>query len=130
MITLEDCLEELVGEIVDEYDREEPMVERVLGGRVRVNARIPVDELNEVLGPDVAGDLMESLPPFDWTRIATKDDLQLIHGRLDNVDRRFDNLDRRLDLLDKRVGITMLKMNIASTIVLLGAMSGLLAIFR
>ena len=87
-------------------------------------------KLDEVLGSDVAGDLMESLPPFDWTRIATKDDLQLIHGRLDNVDRRFDNLDRRLDLLDKRVGITMLKMNIASTIVLLGAMSGLLAIFR
>ena len=87
-------------------------------------------KLDEVLGSDVAGDLMESLPPFDWTRIATKDDLQLIHGRLDNVDRRFDNLDRRLDLLDKRVGITMLKMNIASTIVLLGAMSGLLAMFR
>lgn len=87
-------------------------------------------KLDEVLGSDVAGDLMESLPLFDWMRFATKDDLQLIHGRLDNVDRRFDNLDRRLDLLDKRVGITMLKMNIASTIVLLGAMSGLLAIFR
>ena len=101
-------------------------------------------KLDEVLGSDVAGDLMESLPPFDWTRIATKDDLQLIHGRLDNVDRRFDLMDQRFDLMDqrfdnidrhfglfdKRVGITMLKMNIASTIVLLGAMSGLLAIFR
>lgn len=94
-------------------------------------------KLDEVLGSDVAGDLMESLPPFDWTRIATKDDLQLIHGRLDNVDRRFDlmdqrfdNIDRHFGLFDKRVGITMLKMNIASTIVLLGAMSGLLAIFR
>lgn len=93
-------------------------------------------KLDEVLGSDVAGDLMESLPPFDWTRIATKDDLQVIHGRLDNMDRRFDlvdqrfdNLDRRFDLLDKRVGITMLKMNLASTIVLLGAMTGLLALF-
>lgn len=100
-------------------------------------------KLDEVLGPDVAGDLMESLPPFDWTRIATKDDLQLIHGRLDNMDRRFDlvdqrfdnldrrfdNMERRFDLLDKRVGITMLNMNIASTIVLLGAMTGLLALF-
>lgn len=93
-------------------------------------------KLDEVLGSDVAGDLMESLPPFDWTQIATKEDLQLIHGRLDNMDRRFDlvdqrfdNMDRRFDLLDKRVGITMLKMNIASTIVLLGAMSGLLALF-
>ena len=100
-------------------------------------------KLDEVLGSDVAGDLMESLPPFDWTRIATKDDLQVIHGRLDNMDRRFDlvdqrfdnldrrldNMDRRFDLLDKRVGITMLKMNLASTIVLLGAMTGLLALF-
>ena len=101
-------------------------------------------KLDEVLGSDVAGELMESLPPFDWTRIATKDDLLVIHGRLDNMDRRFDlvdqrfdnldrrfdNMDRRFDLLDKRVGITMLKMNIASTIVLLSAMSGLFAIFR
>ena len=107
-------------------------------------------KLDELLGSDVAGDLMESLPPFDWTQIATKEDLQLIHGRLDNMDRRFDlvdqrldnmdqrfdlvdqrfdNMDRRFDLLDKRVGITMLKMNIASTVVLLGAMSGLLALF-
>lgn len=107
-------------------------------------------KLDEVLGSDVAGDLMESLPPFDWTRIATKDDLQVLHGRLDNMDRRFDlvdqrfdnldrrldnmdqrfdNMDRRFDLLDKRVGITMLKMNLASTIVLLGAMTGLLALF-
>ena len=83
-------------------------------------------KLDEVLGSDVAGDLMESLPPFDWTRIATKDDLQVIHGRLDNMDRRFDLVDQRFD---KRVGITMLKMNLASTIVLLGAMTGLLALF-
>ena len=119
--------------------------------RTRSRANPGGMDVLEVLGPDVAGHLMESLPPFDWTRIATKDDLQLIHGRLDNVDRRldlmdrrfdnvdhrfdlmdqrFDNIDRRFGLFDKRVGITMLKMNIASTIVLLGAMSGLLAIFR
>jgi CBS domain containing-hemolysin-like protein len=61
LVTLEDIIEELVGEIVDEYDREEPMVERVLGGRVRVNARIPVDELNEVLG--------SSLPEGDWDTV-------------------------------------------------------------
>ncbi len=113
-------------------------------------------KFDEVLGSDVAGDLMESLPPFDWTQIATKDDLQLIHGRLDNMDRRFDNIDGRLhnmdrrfdnidgrfgtmndqfgtmnerfDLLEKRIGITVLKMNIASTFVTLGAMSGLFAI--
>lgn len=87
-------------------------------------------KLDEVLGADVSGDLMESLPPFDWTRIATKDDLQLIHGRLDNVDRRFDNMDRRFDLLEQRMTLTMLKMSIGSTFVSLAAISGLLAIFR
>jgi CBS domain containing-hemolysin-like protein len=55
LVTLEDIIEELVGEIVDEYDREEPMVEPVAGGRVRVNARIAIDELNDVLGSELAG---------------------------------------------------------------------------
>lgn len=94
-------------------------------------------KLDEVLGADVSGDLMESLPPFDWTRIATKDDLQDIHGRLDNMDRRFDNMDRRFDnmdrrfdLLEQRMTVTMLKMSISSTFVSLAAISGLLAIFR
>jgi len=58
LVTLEDIIEELVGEIVDEYDREEPMVEPVPGGRVRVNARIAIDELNDVLGSE--------LPEGDW----------------------------------------------------------------
>lgn len=58
LVTIEDIIEELVGEIVDEYDREEPLVEPAVGGRVRVNARIAIDELNEVLG--------SSLPEGDW----------------------------------------------------------------
>jgi putative hemolysin len=61
LVTLEDIIEELVGEIVDEYDREEPMVEPVAGGRVRVNARLAIDELNEVLG--------SQLPEGDWDTV-------------------------------------------------------------
>ena len=61
VVTLEDIIEELVGEIVDEYDREEPMIEKTLGGRVRVNARLPIDELNDVLG--------SSLPEGDWDTV-------------------------------------------------------------
>lgn len=93
-------------------------------------------KLDEVLGTDVAGDVMEALPPFDWTRIATKDDLQLIHGRLDNIDGRldnldgrFDNMDRRFDLLEQRMNVTMLKISLGSTLVSLAAISGLLALF-
>ena len=49
LVTLEDLIEELVGEIVDEYDVEEPPMEPLPGGDVRVNARMPIDELNELL---------------------------------------------------------------------------------
>ncbi|HVL07436.1 MAG TPA: hemolysin family protein [Acidimicrobiales bacterium] len=49
LVTLEDLIEELVGEIVDEYDVEEPPMEPLPGGDVRVNARMPIDELNDLL---------------------------------------------------------------------------------
>ncbi|MEJ5254748.1 MAG: hemolysin family protein [Acidimicrobiales bacterium] len=61
LVTLEDLIEELVGEIVDEFDREEPMIEPVAGGGVRVNARMPVDEVNELLHAE--------LPEGDWDSI-------------------------------------------------------------
>lgn len=63
-------------------------------------------KFDEVLGPTVAGDLMESLPPFDWTQIATKDDLDRglanVHGRIANVERRLDLMDQRFDGIDRR----------------------------
>ena len=49
LVTLEDLIEELVGEIVDEYDVEEVPVEDLGGGEFRVNARLPIDELEELL---------------------------------------------------------------------------------
>ena len=49
LVTLEDLLEELVGEIVDEYDVEEHPVEKLREGDVRVSARLPIDEVNEAL---------------------------------------------------------------------------------
>jgi CBS domain containing-hemolysin-like protein len=52
LATIEDILEEIVGEIADEYDREAPRVEDLDDGRLRVTARLPVDELAELL--DVA----------------------------------------------------------------------------
>jgi magnesium and cobalt exporter, CNNM family len=49
LITLEDCLEELVGEIVDEYDIEELAVQRLPNGDYLVDGGIQVEELNELL---------------------------------------------------------------------------------
>ncbi len=49
LVTIEDLLEELVGEIVDEYDTEPSMVQRLDEGGFLVDARLPVDELSELL---------------------------------------------------------------------------------
>ena len=61
LVTLEDLIEELVGEIVDEYDVEEALVERLVDGSLRVDARIPIDELNGL------GAL--ELPQGDWDTV-------------------------------------------------------------
>jgi hypothetical protein len=48
LVTIEDILEEIVGEIADEYDREQPPVEWLGDGHARVTARLSVDELAEL----------------------------------------------------------------------------------
>ncbi len=50
LVTLEDLLEELVGQIRDEHDHEVPDVTPLGDGRYRVNAALPIVELNEMLG--------------------------------------------------------------------------------
>ncbi len=50
LVTIEDLLEEIVGEIFDEYDRAVPMVVPLGADRFRVDARLPVDDLNERFG--------------------------------------------------------------------------------
>jgi CBS domain containing-hemolysin-like protein len=62
LVTLEDVIEELVGEIQDEFDVEEPMVEPAAGGGIRVHARMAVDEVNALL----AGELPED---GDWDSV-------------------------------------------------------------
>ena len=61
LVTLEDLIEELVGEIVDEYDVEEPPIESLGEHEVSVSARLAVDELNDLL--DAA------LPEGDWDTV-------------------------------------------------------------
>jgi CBS domain containing-hemolysin-like protein len=56
LVTLEDLLEELVGEIADEHDVDEREVEPLGDARYRVDASLPIHELNELLGTDVARD--------------------------------------------------------------------------
>ncbi len=61
LVTLEDLLEEIVGEIVDEYDTDEPGVERLSNGGIRAPGRTPIDDLNEALGVE--------LPDTEWDTV-------------------------------------------------------------
>ncbi|MEW9547991.1 hemolysin family protein [Nonomuraea sp. NPDC050783] len=61
LVTIEDVLEEIVGEITDEYDQEAPRVERVPGGALRVTARMPVDELAELFDTEIEVDDVETV---------------------------------------------------------------------
>ncbi|HEX7788037.1 MAG TPA: hemolysin family protein [Methylomirabilota bacterium] len=59
LVTLEDLLEELVGEIRDEYDEDERLIQRVAPRSFRVSGRLAIDELNTATGlqiPDEAFD--------------------------------------------------------------------------
>ncbi|GLW97901.1 hemolysin family protein [Microtetraspora sp. NBRC 16547] len=53
LVTIEDVIEEIVGEITDEYDQEIPPVEWLDDGSVRVTARLPVDELGELFDVEI-----------------------------------------------------------------------------
>ncbi|OII70028.1 hemolysin family protein [Streptomyces sp. CC77] len=50
IVTIEDILEEIVGEITDEYDREQPPVQDLGEGRYRVTARLDIGDLGELFG--------------------------------------------------------------------------------
>jgi CBS domain containing-hemolysin-like protein len=61
LVTIEDVLEEIVGEIADEYDQEAPRVEWLADGAVRVTARLPVSELGELFGSEIDVDDVETV---------------------------------------------------------------------
>ncbi|HCK78426.1 MAG TPA: hypothetical protein DHW34_00220 [Actinobacteria bacterium] len=50
LVTIEDILEEIVGEIADEYDTGAADVESLEDGTVRVSARLPLDDFAEIVG--------------------------------------------------------------------------------
>jgi putative hemolysin len=89
LVTLEDLLEEIVGEIADEYDVELPLVERLGDGSARVRGSTPIDVVSEELGKD--------LPDAEWDTVGG-----LILNLLGHVPEegevvRFENLEFRAE---------------------------------
>jgi CBS domain containing-hemolysin-like protein len=61
LVTIEDILEEIVGEITDEYDVERPPVEHLDDGAVRVTARLPIEDLGELFDVELPADEVETV---------------------------------------------------------------------
>jgi CBS domain containing-hemolysin-like protein len=61
LVTIEDILEEIVGEIADEYDNERAPVEWLATGTARVTARLPVTELEDLFGVAVDAEDVETV---------------------------------------------------------------------
>ncbi len=81
LITLEDCLEELVGEIVDEYDTEEDEVQRQPDGDYLVEGGTSVSDVNDLLALQ--------LPDEDWDTIGG-----FVFGTLGHVPTPGETIDR------------------------------------
>jgi CBS domain containing-hemolysin-like protein len=61
VVTIEDIIEEIVGEIRDEYDSEEPFAQLVGATEAVFNARIDLDDINKLLGVNLPTDEADTL---------------------------------------------------------------------
>ena len=94
LVTIEDLIEEIVGEIQDEYDVEEPMVERISDDEARVDGRASIDDLTETFGIELDGDRPRAVR--HGRRPGLPRDRRRAQGRRHGRGRRTD-ADRRVD---------------------------------
>jgi putative hemolysin len=71
LVTIEDILEEIVGEIHDEYDEEMTLLEQVSDSEIIVDGRLPIEEIEEALGIPLTGDDPMAPPPDSSTGTST-----------------------------------------------------------
>lgn len=64
IVTLEDLLEEIVGEIEDEFSQEEPDITLLEDGGALVDARVTLDDLNDVMGTQLAMEGIDTIGGF------------------------------------------------------------------
>ncbi len=69
LVTLEDLIEEIVGEIQDEYDTETPLVEAISDHEWRCDARLPLDDANDLLHTHWEAEDVDSLGGFVYSQL-------------------------------------------------------------
>ena len=69
IVTIEDLLEEIVGEIQDEFDAWEPEIEPVGSNGFLLNAQVSIERLNELLDTDVESDGFDTLGGYVYDRL-------------------------------------------------------------
>ena len=75
LVTIEDLLEELVGEIQDEYDQEEPLLQTLTAGQYRIDARMGIDDLNERLGLSLPHEDFDTMGGFVFGLLGRQPDV-------------------------------------------------------
>ncbi|MRR05398.1 MAG: HlyC/CorC family transporter [Deltaproteobacteria bacterium] len=64
LVTIEDLLEQIVGDIQDEYDLEEDWLVRQPDGSIIVDARLPIEDLEEYFGIDIEREMFDTVGGF------------------------------------------------------------------
>jgi len=64
LVTIEDVIEEIVGEIQDEYDQEDRLIEELEDGSYQLDARLPIDEVNDLLAITLPSEDSDSIGGF------------------------------------------------------------------
>lgn len=102
LVTVEDLLEEIVGEIVDEHDLERPECEELEGGAWRVDGGTSLDRLGELFGAEVDDEPYETVGGLIFGRVGTVPEEGSVVETLGLVFRVESVVDRRIDSLTVR----------------------------
>ena len=90
IVTLEDLLEEIVGEIEDEFDLPDESVERVDDRRIRVDGTFPIDDFNEQFGVELPQEDFHTIAGFVFGALGRQpeegDEVQYDSLRLQVID--------------------------------------------
>ncbi len=98
IITLEDIIEEIVGEIQDEYDTEEVEYRTLSDGSTEISARMSVDDFNKLMGSAIPEDIADSMGGFIFNYL---DEIPILNRRIEFDDLIFTVTEKTGNRIDK-----------------------------